>query len=363
MASIKRLGVLTGGGDAPGLNAVIRAVVKSACNAGIECLGIPDSYDGLLEADRPYPLRREDVVGILRQGGTILGTVNRGNPLTMPVATSDGSIVYADRCIDIAERLKLDAVIAIGGDGTLAISHALYQRGMPVVGVPKTIDNDIVGTVNTFGFSTAVEFASDAIDRLHTTAAAHRRIMIVEVMGRYAGWIALHAGISGGADVILIPEIPYDLEDVTGRVKQRDTFGAKFTIVVVSEGAKPRGGQVSLVAAAPPGGVERLGGIGHKLALELEALTGKEARTVVLGHLQRGGTPNAYDRVLSTRFGAKAVDLCQRRQFGRMVASHPPDIVPVALSEVVGRQKQVPLDSDLIETARLVGVSFGDGRV
>lgn len=360
MATVTRLGVLTGGGDAPGLNAVIRAVVKSAANAGLECLGIPDSYDGLLESDRPYPLTRQDVVGILRQGGTILGTVNRGNPLNMPVATSDGSIVYADRCIQIAERLGLDGVIAIGGDGTLSLSHALYQRGMPVVGVPKTIDNDIVGTVNTFGFSTAVEFASDALDRLHTTAAAHRRIMIVEVMGRNAGWIALHAGISGGADVILIPEIPFDIDAVARRVKQRDAFGAKFTIVVVSEGAKPLGGEVSLIAHAPPGGVERLGGIGHKLAAQLEPLTGKEARTVVLGHLQRGGTPNAYDRVLSTRFGAKAVDLCLRRQFGRMVASHPPDIVPVALSEVVGRQKLVPLESDLIETARRVGASFGD---
>jgi 6-phosphofructokinase 1 len=360
MARIRRIGVLTGGGDAPGLNAVIRAVVKAANHEGIEVLGIPDSFDGLLETSRPYPLGRRDVTGILRMGGTILGTVNRGNPFTEPVETSDGLKDYGDRCLEIFRKVDLDAVIAIGGDGTLTLSQKFYQLGMPIVGVPKTIDNDIVGTVNCFGFDTAVSFASDAIDRLHSTAAAHRRIMVVEVMGRYAGWIALHAGVSGGADVILIPEIPFDLARVAHQIRQRDSFGAKFTIVVVAEGARLAGGQPSVVEKAHGQFVERLGGIGHKMAADLEVMTGKEARTTVLGHLQRGGTPTSYDRVLATRFGARAVDLVLRGQFGKMVASHPPDIVPVSLSEVVGKTKTIPLDHDIVQTARAIGISFGD---
>jgi 6-phosphofructokinase 1 len=360
VAEIRKLGVLTGGGDAPGLNAVIRAVVKSAVNYGIECYGLPDSFDGLLETDRPVRLTHQSVTGILRMGGTILGTVNRGNPLQDTIETSDGPRRYDDRCLEISRRMGLDAIIAIGGDGTLSLSHHFYQMGMPIVGVPKTIDNDIVGTVNTFGFDTAVSFASDAIDRLHSTAAAHRRIMVIEVMGRYAGWIALQAGVAGGADVVLIPEIPFDSEKVAERIREREAFGAKFSIVVAAEGAKPRGGQVSIIQAAQGGAVERLGGIGHKLAAELAELTGKEARTTVLGHLQRGGTPTAYDRVLATRFGARAVELARRGDFGKMVASHPPDIVPVSMSEVVGRTKTVPLTHDLIQTARAIGMSFGD---
>jgi 6-phosphofructokinase 1 len=360
MAGLQRLGILTGGGDAPGLNAVIRAVVKSAANHGIECVGLPDSFDGLLEADRAIPLSREAVTGILRMGGTILGTVNRGNPLGETVQTSEGPRRYDDRCVEIARRIALDAVIVIGGDGTFALAHHLYLMGLPVVGVPKTIDNDIVGTTSTFGFDTAVGFATEAIDRLHTTAAAHRRIMVVEVMGRYAGWIALHAGVSGGADVVLIPEIPFDAEKVAAFIRQRDGFGAKFSIVVVAEGARPVGGEASVLRPAHGLYVERLGGIGHKLAAELEERTGKEARTTVLGHLQRGGTPTAYDRVLATRFGARAVELARRGDFGKMVASHPPDIVPVSLGEVVGRTKTVPLGHDLIQTARAVGIAFGD---
>jgi 6-phosphofructokinase 1 len=360
MVEIRKLGVLTGGGDAPGLNAVIRAVVKAAVNQGIECFGLPDSFDGLLEVDRPIPLTHQSVTGILRMGGTILGTVNRGNPLEQVVETSDGPRRYDERCVEIYRRLGFDALVAIGGDGTLTLSHHFYTMGLPIVGVPKTIDNDIVGTTNTFGFDTAVSFATEACDRLHSTAAAHRRIMVVEVMGRYAGWIALHAGVGGGADVILIPEIPYDIEKVAERIHQRDAFGAKFTIIVVAEGAKAMGGQRSVLEAAQGQYVERLGGIGHKLAAELQARTGKEARTTVLGHLQRGGTPTAYDRVLATRFGARAVELARRGDFGRMVASHPPDIVPVSLSEVVGRTKTVPLSHDIIHTARAIGVSFGD---
>ncbi|MGE3841410.1 MAG: 6-phosphofructokinase, partial [Vicinamibacterales bacterium] len=336
------------------------AVVKSAVNDGIECFGLPDSFDGLLEPDRPIPLTHASVTGILRMGGTILGTVNRGNPLNEIIPTSEGPCRYDDRCVAIAKRLGFDAIIAIGGDGTLTLSHHFYELGLPIVGVPKTIDNDIVGTVNTFGFDTAVSFATEAIDRLHTTAAAHRRIMVIEVMGRYAGWIALHAGVGGGADVVLIPEIPFDVENVAERIRQRDRWGAKFTIVVVAEGAKPRGGEASVAEAAHGQYVERLGGIGHKLAAELERLTGKEARTAVLGHLQRGGTPSSYDRVLATRFGARAVTLAKRGDFGKMVASHPPDIVPISLSEVVGRTKTIPLSHDLIQTARAIGTSFGD---
>jgi 6-phosphofructokinase 1 len=360
MPELKRLGVLTGGGDAPGLNAVIRAVVKAAVNSGIECFGLPDSFDGLLELDRPIPLTHQSVTGILRMGGTILGTVNRGNPLQEVIDTSDGPRRYDERCMEIFRKLNLDAVIAIGGDGTLTLSHHFYEMGMPIVGVPKTIDNDIVGTTNTFGFDTAVSFASEACDRLHSTAAAHRRVMVIEVMGRYAGWIALHAGVSGGADIILIPEIPFDVQKVCDAIRKRDEFGAKFTIIVAAEGAKPQGGEASVAQAAHGQYVERLGGIGHKLALILQELTGKEARTTVLGHLQRGGTPTAYDRVLATRFGARAVALARRGNFGKMVASHPPDIVPVSLSEVVGRTKTVPLTHDLIETARAIGISFGD---
>src|SRR3954451_20103028 len=250
MPTIKRLGILTGGGDAPGLNAVIRAVVKGASGHGIECLGLEDSFDGLLETNRSRVLTPRDVTGILRLGGTILGTVNHGNPFDSLVNTPDGPRVYGERVVEMFHRMKLDALVTIGGDGTLAISHQFCQRGMPVVGVPKTIDNDIVGTTNCFGFDTAVAFATDAIDRLHTTAEAHHRIMIVEVMGRYAGWIALHAGVGGGADAILLPELPYDIEAVAERIHARDAFGAHFSIIVVAEGAYPKGGTMSLVEAA-----------------------------------------------------------------------------------------------------------------
>ena len=258
------------------------------------------------------------------------------------------------------QKMNLDALVCIGGDGTLAISYEFYKKGIPLVGVPKTIDNDIVGTTSCFGFDTAVSFATDAIDRLHSTAEAHRRIMVVEVMGRYAGWIALHSGMAGGADVILIPEIPYDLERVAACIRDRDKLGARFSIVVVAEGAHPKDGAVALIEAAHGGHVERLGGIGIRCAAQLEELTGKETRYVVLGHLQRGGSPTAFDRTLATRFGGKAVELLIKGQFGKMVANHPPDLVPIPLGEVVGKTKTVPLDYDLLLTARALGVSFGD---
>src|SRR3989454_2652505 len=257
MPEIKRIGVLTGGGDAPGLNAVIRAVVKAASNSGIECVGLEDSFDGLIEPERSRVLTPRDVTGILRLGGTILGTTNRGNPFEYPIATSDGVHDYSDRVVEMFHKMGLGALVVIGGDGTLAIAHQFCQRGLPIVGVPKTIDNDIVGTTNCFGFDTAVDFATDAIDRLHTTAEAHKRILIVEVMGRYAGWIAIYAGVAGGADAILIPEIPFDLAIVAERLRDRDKWGAKFSIVVVAEGAYPKGGRTSLIEAAHGATAER----------------------------------------------------------------------------------------------------------
>jgi 6-phosphofructokinase 1 len=360
MPAIKKIGVLTGGGDAPGLNAVIRAVVKAAYNAGVEVLGLEDSFDGLIYADKARPLTPHDVTGILRRGGTVLGTVNRGNPFATPITTSDGTFNYAERVMEMFHRTGLDALVCIGGDGTLSISYEFYTKGIPLVGVPKTIDNDIVGTNSSFGFDTAVSFATDAIDRLHTTAEAHRRIIVVEVMGRYAGWIALHSGVAGGADVILIPEIPYDVDKVAQCIRNRDAWGARFSIVVVAEGAHPAGGSVSLLQEASGSQPERLGGAGIRVARELEARTGKETRHVVLGHLQRGGEPTAFDRTLATRLGGKAVELLLAGQFGKMVANHPPDIVPVPLGDVVGKTRTVPLHYDLLHTARALGVSFGD---
>ena len=360
MAPIKRIGILTGGGDAPGLNAVIRAVVKCAWNSGIGCLGLEDSYDGLLEFDRSRILAPRDVTGILRLGGTILGTINTGNPMDSMVPTSDGPRVYGERVIDMFHKMGLDALIAIGGDGTLAIGHEFFKRGIPLVGVPKTIDNDIVGTTNCFGFDTAVAFATESIDRLHTTAEAHHRIMIVEVMGRYAGWIALYAGVAGGADAILIPEIPFDIDIVAERLRARDKWGAKFSIVVVAEGACPKGGSLSLIEEAREGFAERLGGIGAQVCAVLAEATHKETRSVVLGHLQRGGAPTSFDRELATRFGGKAVELITERQFGTMVAWDPPDIISRPLVECVGKTKTVPMDFDLLLTARALGITFGD---
>jgi phosphofructokinase-like protein len=360
MPEIKRIGVLTGGGDAPGLNAVIRAVVKSSCNAGLEVLGIQDSFDGLIEPNRVRVLRPQDVTGTLRLGGTILGTTNRGNPFAYAVSTAGGNVDYSTRVVENFHRLGLSALVVIGGDGTLGIAHQFAGKGIPLVGVPKTIDNDIVGTVNCFGFDTAVNFATDAIDRLHSTAEAHHRVMVVEVMGRHAGWIGLYAGVAGGADVILIPEIPFDLETVAARLREREAWGARFSIVVVAEGAVPIGGKVSLISQANASRAERLGGLSATLAVELERLTGKETRYVVLGHLQRGGTPTSYDRVLATRFGGKAVECVLAGEFDTMVAFQPPDIVIVPLEQVVGRRKRVPIDFDLIRTARALGISFGD---
>jgi phosphofructokinase-like protein len=352
--------VLTGGGDAPGLNAVIRAVVKASASAGIECVGLEDSFDGLVYPGRARPLGLGDVTGILRLGGTILGTVNTGDPFDSPVKHGAGKGTYGEVCVANFKNMGLDALVVIGGDGTLALAHQLHTRGVPIVGVPKTIDNDIVETTMTFGFDTAVAFATDAIDRLHTTAEAHHRVMCVEVMGRNAGWIALYSGIAGGADVILIPEIPYDLSKVIARIRERDRWGASFSIVVVAEGAAPVGGGREVTTAATATKLERLGGIAAKISREIEATSGKESRYVVLGHLQRGGSPTSYDRVLATRFGSYAVELLQQGVSGQMVALRSPDIVAVPLERVVGNTRLVPIDGDLVRTARNVGICFGD---
>jgi 6-phosphofructokinase 1 len=277
------------------------------------------------------------------------------------VKTSDGSRQpYADRVVDMFHRMGLGGLVVIGGDGTLGLAHRFIQLGIPIIGVPKTIDNDIVGTTNCFGFDTAVAFATDAIDRLHTTAEAHRRIIVVEVMGRYAGWIALYSGLGGGADAILIPEIPYDINKVAQAINERDAWGAHFSIVVVAEGARPKDGDVSLIQGSGVGRAERLGGAGHRVASALEQLTGKDTRTVVLGHLQRGGSPTAFDRVLATRFGGKAVELLLKGEQDKMVAFRPPDIVAVPLEEVVGKARLVPPEFDVVRTARSIGVGFGD---
>jgi len=360
MSAITRIGVLTGGGDAPGLNAVIRAVVKSAWNSGIATLGIEDSFDGLLEMDRSRALTPHDVTGILRLGGTILGTLNTGNPLTSEVQTSDGTRRYADRVLEMQRRLGLDAVVAIGGDGTLAISHEFCRMGMPIVCVPKTIDNDVSGTQRTFGFDSAVSTATEALDKLHSTAESHERVLVVELMGRYAGWIALSSGLSGSADVILIPEIPFDIAKVCDKIRRREAAGRHFSIVVVAEGARPRDGSVELLERRGVGTVDRLGGIASKVARAIEHHTGKETRTLVLGHLQRGGTPTTYDRLLALRFGVAAVRAIGDRAFGTMVGLNGPDITRVPLENVVGRSKNVPLDSDTLQTARDLGISLGD---
>jgi ATP-dependent phosphofructokinase / diphosphate-dependent phosphofructokinase len=354
-----RIGVLTGGGDAPGLNAVIRAVVRSAVRAGFECVGLEDSFDGLLFPNKTRPLTIADVVGIHRLGGTILGTTNRGNPFAYPDG-ADGHSDLSARVVSNFRATGLDALIVIGGDGTLAIAHDFHTRGIPLVGVPKTIDNDIVETTMTFGFDTAVAFASDAIDRLHSTAHAHHRVMVLEVMGRYAGWIALYAAMAGGADVALIPEIPFDFERVAAFLREREEMGARSSIVVVAEGARPAGGARVVVEAARGAKAERLGGIAERVSREIEARTGKESRFVVLGHLQRGGSPLAYDRMLATRFGSYAVDLVRQRRFGVMVALRSPDLVAVPLEKVVGKVRTVPLDGDVIQVARNVGMCLGD---
>ena len=353
----------TGGGDAPGLNAVIRAVTLGALNRGWQVTGIRYGYEGLRTGDPDglVPLDRDRVRGIAHLGGTILGAINKGNPFEYPVQQGD-EVVLTDVSAEVLARFRAvggDALVAVGGDGSLRIAKRFCDLGLPVVGVPKTIDNDLDGTLFTFGFDTAVSVATEAIGRLHTTAESHRRVMVVEVMGRDAGWIALHAGIAGGADVILIPEIPFDIDSVCVKIRQREAAGRGFSIVVVAEGATPHGGG-RVIRAREAGRDVQLGGIGEEVAEAIRALTGKETRTTVLGHIQRGGTPSAFDRVLALRFGAAAVNLVERGLFGHMVGYHPPDMVPVPIPEAVARLRRVPLDSGTLRTARSLGMCLGD---
>lgn len=355
-----KIAITTGGGDAPGLNAVIRGAVLAAVHRGWECAGIRRGYGGLLGEDEIVPLGPAQVRGITHLGGTILGTTNRGDPFRFPQAGPGGLSEERDRSGELAAAFRaqrFDALLAIGGDGSLRIARRLMvEHGIPVVGVPKTIDNDVSGTVATFGFDTAVATATDAIDRLHSTAESHERVMVVEVMGRHAGFIALHAGIAGSADVILIPEIPFEIAKVVDKIRRREAEGRRFSIVVAAEGAVPKGGAASMVDAEPA----RLGGIGDKVAEAIHELMGKETRSLVLGHLQRGGSPTTFDRLLGLRFGAAAVRLIAERRFGYMVALQPPTIAAVPLDEALATPKRVPLDSDTIATARDLGISLGD---
>jgi len=360
-----RIGVLTGGGDCPGLNPVIRAIVKrGVTQLGWEIVGIRDSFSGLL-ADPPkvVNLTRDSVRGILTKGGTILGTSNRGHPFKFPIIQDDGTTIEHDRSdqlVDAMHTLELEGLIAIGGDGTLEISSRLVDKGVKVVSVPKTIDNDIWGTDCTFGFNTAVEICTEAIDRLHSTAESHDRVMVIEVMGRDCGWIALHAGISGGADVIAIPEIPYDLEKICDKVRRRQAAGRFFSIVVAAEGAFETEQEQIVQTPAGPGGVmARLGGSGAHLASRIHERTGLETRVTVLGHLQRGGTPSSYDRLLATRLGMGAVNLIEKNDWGQIVTLEGDRISSKAIKECAGRLKQVPQDSDIIKAAKNLGIEFG----
>jgi ATP-dependent phosphofructokinase / diphosphate-dependent phosphofructokinase len=364
MADLKRIAVLTGGGDAPGLNAVIRAVVKTAINDyGCEVLGIKNGYDGFLEPGGVLTLGHDEVRGILPRGGTILGTANRGNPFARKVI-QDGREVVIDVSDQIIQNIKLfglDALIVIGGDGTLHTAHEMFLKGVPVVGVPKTIDNDVGGTEVTFGFDTALGIAMEAIDRLHTTAEAHHRVMVLELMGRDAGFIALHAGIAGGADVILIPEIPFKYEAIARKVMERKARGSLFSILAVSEGAHPADGEQVFSREGDQVFVARLGGIGQKVAEYVEKTTGSETRVTVLGHLQRGGSPTAFDRLLGSRYGSQAVRAAAEGKFGNMVALRSGSVVEIPLAEALAVPKRVNLNGDTMKTARAMGISFGDG--
>ncbi|MGA8391284.1 MAG: ATP-dependent 6-phosphofructokinase [Burkholderiaceae bacterium] len=367
-SNIRRIAVCTGGGDAPGLNAVIHSVVVAAVNRGWECYGIRDGFNGILFPER-YPnggvfrLTKERVHGIAHLGGTILGTTNKGNPLHFPMKMPDGTTKDVDRSGEILDYFamkEIDALVSIGGDGSLTIAHALHQKGLRVVGVPKTIDNDLDKTFTTFGFDTAVAFATECLDRLHSTAESHQRVMVVEVMGRYAGWIALHTGIAGSAHVVLIPEVPFDIDKVAAKVVSRDVEGHPYTIVMVAEGAEPVHGQREVVEAAEIGHAERLGGIGERIGKAIQDRTGKDTRVVVLGHLLRGGSPTSFDRLAAMRFGTAAVRALGEGESGIMVALAFPNVNYVALEEVAGRMKGVPLDCDTLQTARDLGIVLGD---
>jgi 6-phosphofructokinase 1 len=363
-----RIALSTGGGDAPGLNAVIRAATFAARRRGWDVVGIRDGFNGLLFPEQYpdnsglFPLDSANVRSIGHLGGTVLGSTNRGNPCRFAVTQADGSVVYEDRTAELVQRFAdegIDALITVGGDGSLSIAQRLFEAGLRVIGVPKTIDNDLDRTLVTFGFNTAVEIATESIDRLFTTAASHSRVFVVEVMGRDAGWIALYAGVASGAHIILIPEIPFTYESVAAAIRRREDAGRHYTIVVVAEGAAPLHGHREIIDE-PADHAERLGGIGHAVAVELTRRTGKEARTVVLGHLVRGGTPTATDRLLGSRFGAAAVRALDEGMNGVMVALNEPDVEYVSIADAIGRLRTVPLDCDTLLAGRELGTSFGD---
>jgi len=357
-----RIGVLSGGGDAPGLNAVIRAVTKTAIfKYGWEVTGIIDGFEGLLFPTKTRQLTSWNTRGILFVGGTILGTTNRGNPFAQKTVVGGREIVedMSSLVLSNIRELGLDCLVVIGGDGSLKIGHGLHKLGVPVIGVPKTIDNDLMATHVTFGFRTAVETATDALDKLHTTAESHQRVIVLELMGRYAGWIALEAGIAGSADVILIPEIPFTMEKVAEKLIERKKSGSKSSIVVVAEGAKAVGGEMAVREKAADGYVLRLGGMGEIVADEITKRTGFETRVTVLGHLQRGGSPCPYDRLLATRYGAAAVEMIAKKKFGEMVSYQPPNITSVPLEKAISNLRLVDPEGDLVNMAQGLGVSFG----
>lgn len=364
---MKRVLVATGGGDCPGLNAVIRAIVKRAeKERDWEVIGSIESFNGILrEPTEIRVLDERSVAGIHVQGGTIIGSTNKGGPFAWPIKNNDGTWDYVDRSDEMIRKLQylgVDAVISIGGDGSQKISQALFEKGLKIIGVPKTIDNDLSATDFTFGFQTAVQIATEAVDKLVTTAASHNRVLVLEVMGRFAGWIALHAAIGGGAEVCLIPEIPYDLNKVLERLKSRYSRGKGNAIVVVAEGAKPKDGDIIAEQSQEVGYKNiKLGGIAHKISYDLKK-AGFEAdmRETVLGHLQRGGIPIAYDRILAAQFGVKAFEMVLEGKFGEMVAYRHPDIISVPLTEAIGKPNFVDPDCDLVRTARGIGISFGD---
>ena len=362
---IRRIALTTGGGDAPGLNAVIRAVTLAALKRGWEVLGIRNGYDGLLfpedfgEKKGIVHLTRENVRGLSHLGGTVLGTTNRGNPFFYEVKSADGitqTVDISHRLLEGLQQHGIDAIVSIGGDGSMMIARQVAEMGVRVVGVPKTIDNDLVNTVVTFGFDSAVDFATECIGRLHTTAESHSRVIIVEVMGRSAGWIALHAGLAGTADVILIPEIPYNIDKVVAKIEERNARGRDFTIIVIAEGAYPQGGKESF---EDKGGVKRLSGAAQLLTDSLRLRVSNEVRSVVLGHLLRGGSPTPNDRILSLRFGAAAVRALEKGLSNVMVSLEPPNVRYVPLDECTNRTKLVPLDCDAMLTAHDLGVEFG----
>lgn len=363
-SKIRKIAINTGGGDAPGLNAVIRAATLAALRQGWEVYGIRHGYRGLIDTNYLVQLTKDKVRGITHLGGTILGTANKGDPFSYPVDNKDGGIDLidiSDRVVENFKRLKFDALITVGGDGSHRIAHRFIEKGIPIIGVPKTIDNDMPGTELTFGFDTAVVTATEAIDKLHSTAESHERVMVVELMGRYAGWLALNSGLAGSAHAILIPEIPFDIEKVCEKIYSREAAGRNYSIIVCAEGAYPKGGGLitqneEIIGRREP----LLGGVAKYVSKEIARITGKETRSLVLGHLQRGGTPSPFDRLLGLRFGAAAIKTLLEGKINVMVALQPPIVKTIPIAEAIKSTKTVPLDCDSIQAARDLGVSLGD---